>query len=85
MRRFVKIFILLAWLAAFFAAGPVHADISKQEAASIAQTRFTGRVIGIQPGEQNGTQVYRVKVLDKSGGLHLVIIDRQNGKIISAH
>jgi uncharacterized membrane protein YkoI len=85
MRRLVKILVLLAGLLAFLAAAPVHADISKQEAASIAQTRFSGRVIGIQADDQNGTAVYRVKVLDKSGGLHLVVIDRQNGNIISAH
>jgi uncharacterized membrane protein YkoI len=85
MRRLVKTLVLLAALIPFFAAAPVYADISKQEAASIAQTRFSGRVIGIQSDEQNGTPVYRVKVLDKSGGLHLVVIDRQNGNILSAH
>ena len=85
MIRLFKIAVLLTGLLAFFTAAPVFADISKQEAASIAQTRFAGRVIGIQQGEQNGTAVYRVKVLDNAGGLHLVVIDQQSGKILSAH
>lgn len=85
MRKLAKTIVLIAGLSACFAAAPVYADISKQEAASIAQQRFAGRVIGIQADAQNGTPVYRVKVLDNSGGLHLVIIDRQNGNILSAH
>ena len=59
--------------------------ISKQQAASIAKSQFEGRVIAVHEGKQDNTPVYRVKVLDKKGGLHTVIIDHQTGIVISAH
>ena len=64
---------------------PAIAQISKQDAASIAQSRFNGRVIAVKPEEQKGTLIYRVKVLDNNGGMHIVVIDGQSGKILSAH
>lgn len=63
----------------------VAAQISKQDAASIAQSRFNGRVIAVKPEDQKGTLIYRVKVLDTNGGMHIVVIDGQSGKILSAH
>jgi uncharacterized membrane protein YkoI len=68
---------------------PVHGlaaeQISKQQAASIAKSRFKGRVIAVDETSQDSTPVYRVRVLDKKGGMHTIVIDHKTGKILSAH
>jgi len=64
-----------------FAAKP----ITKQQAATIAKSRFQGRVIAIDEGKHDNIPVYRVKVLDKKGGMHTIVIDHQSGNVVSAH
>jgi len=59
--------------------------ISKQQAATIAKSRFQGRVIAVDEAKENSTEVYRVKVLDQKGGMHTIVIDNQSGNVISAH
>ena len=71
--------LLLTGMANAFAA------ISKSEAAAIAQQRFQGRVIAVKPVQKNSRSVYKVKILDKQGELHTVIINADTGAIISAH
>ena len=70
-------------------AGPIVAvaaePVSKQQAASIAKSKFQGKVIAVDESKQDSTPVFRVKVLDTKGGLHTVIIDHQTGNVISAH
>lgn len=61
------------------------AQISKQEAAAIAESRFKGRIIAIKQKGEKDTLVYKVKILDSSGGMHIVIVNGQDGQIISAH
>lgn len=71
---------------AFGAIMPTEAaQISSQQAAAIAQSRFQGRVIAVEEGNRNGASIYKVKVLDKHGGMHIVIIDGASGQILSAH
>jgi len=77
--------LLLSLLLGLGATSQALAQTSKQQAASIAQSRFAGRVIAIKPDKDNGTEVYRVKILDKNGGLHVVVVSVQDGKILSAH
>ena len=85
MKQFLKMIVLLAGLLAGLGMPLAYAQITKQQAASIAQSQFEGRVIAIKPETKNGMQIYRVRILDKSGGLHIVVINSQDGKIISAH
>lgn len=59
--------------------------ITKQQAATIAKSRFQGRVIAIDETKYENTPVYRVKVLDKKGGMHTIVIDHQSGNIVTAH
>lgn len=77
--------LLAACILSVSAPGIAAESISKQEAATIAKSRFQGRVIAVDESRQDSTTVYRVKVLDKKGGMHTVIIDYQSGSIISAH
>lgn len=59
--------------------------ITKQQAATIARSKFPGRVIAIDERKQDNLAVYHVKVLDKKGGMHTIVIDHQSGNVISAH
>lgn len=65
--------------------GLALADIGKEQAADIAQGRFKGRVIAVSEDQYKNQRVYRVKVLNKQGELHMVIIDLQSGDILAAH
>lgn len=82
-----KMFIglLLSAIIAYPGISLAGKPISKQQAATIAKTKFQGRVIAVDESKNDSTPVYRVKVLDKQGGMHTVVIDNQSGNIISAH
>lgn len=59
---------------------PVYAaDISKQQAVSIAQQVYPGRVLAVK---RNGA-VYRVKTLSDSGEVRIIVVDANTGKVIS--
>jgi len=85
MKQFLKMIVLIAGLIPALGMSPAYAEITKQQAANIAQSQFTGRVIAIKAETRNEAQVYNVRILDKSGGLHIVVINSLDGKIISAH
>jgi uncharacterized membrane protein YkoI len=62
---------------------PVLADISKQEAVSIAQSVHPGRVLAVKLVQANNGPVYRVKTLSAGGDVHIIVIDAGSGKVIS--
>lgn len=80
---FLFIVISLLTVSSLSAAEPPR--IEKQTAAKIATERFPGKVISVNPEQQEHVPIYRIKVLDKNGGMHTVIIHAQNGNILSAH
>lgn len=84
-KTFVLICLCLSLLLAAHMPLASAAQITKQQAANIANSQFQGRIIAVDETKQDGAAVYRVKVLDKSGGMHTVIVDMQTGNVISAH
>ena len=72
---------LLALLLLMSAA--VHADIGKQQAVTIAQGVYPGRVLAVKLVQVNDAPVYRVKTLSAAGDVHIIVIDAESGKIIS--
>ena len=60
-----------------------HADIGKQEAVSIAQQVFPGRVLAVKQADTNAGKVYCVKTLSAAGDVHIVEVDATSGKVIS--
>lgn len=61
---------------------PVYAaseGISKQEAVSIAQQTYPGRVLAVN---RKGN-VFRVKTLNDNGEIRIIQIDIKSGKVIS--
>lgn len=85
--RMHRFFLSLSLISAllFTAVGNCAAAVSKQQAVAIAKSRFQGRVIAVIESKQDKADVYRVKVLDKKGGMHTVVIDHKTGQILSAH
>lgn len=81
--------LLCLTLSCLLLAAPLYSlaaePITKQQAANIANSKFQGRVLAVDESQQDNVAVFRVKVLDKEGGVHTVIIDHQTGNIISAH
>ena len=55
--------------------------ITEQKAITIAQQQVNGRVLAIN----QTNQTYRVKILSSQGRIHIVLIDVQNGSVISTH
>ena len=86
MKRIVRIaglvMFLLLGAPALVLAEPA---ISKSDAANIATSVYPGKVINIGLSDSDKNPVYRVKVLDNKGGMHIVTIDGNSGQIISAH
>ena len=66
-----------------FMSASAQADIDKQEAVSIAQEVFPGRVLAVKQADANTGPVYRVKILSAAGDVHIVEIDATTGDVIS--
>ena len=75
--------MLLPFLAVLLMSAPVFADIGKQQAASIAQSVYPGRVLAVKLTQQNSASVYRVKTLSSGGDVHIVVIDANSGSVLS--
>jgi len=85
MKQFLLLTSLIASLLLSGSATSLAAGINKQKAASIAKSRYQGRVIDVKQVRKNSGSAFRVKILDKKGGMHIVVVNQQNGNIISAH
>lgn len=86
MKRLLLIFGLLSvLLGSTPLALSAEPAISKSQAASIAASQYPGKIINVSLSNQDSTPVYRVKVLDSKGGMHIVTIDGNNGNVLSAH
>lgn len=76
--------LILALILVFTA--PVYASpevgntvINKQQAVSIAQQVFPGRVLAVKRKDS----VYRVKTLSDDGEVRIILVDATTGKVIS--
>lgn len=57
------------------------ANITEQKAITIAQQNFSGRVLTINHLEN----AFRVKMLSRHGTVHIIMINDEDGVIISSH
>lgn len=57
--------------------------LSKQDAVAIAQKHIKGRVLAAQLITLQDNAVYRVKILNPKGEVHLVYVDASSGHLIS--
>ena len=61
---------------------PAWADVSRDDAASIAQQAGGGRVLAVDKSERNGRLVWRVKVLTAQGEVRVLLIDAASGRML---
>jgi uncharacterized membrane protein YkoI len=61
-------------------AGPAWADISRDEAAAMAQRVSAGRVLSVEKAESGRRPVWRVKILSPQGEVRIILIDAASGR-----
>lgn len=61
-------------------ATPAWADISRDEAAAVAQRVSEGRVLSVEKTESGRRPVWRVKILTARGEVRVILIDAVSGR-----
>ena len=61
---------------------PAWADISRDDAATVAQQLSGGRVLAVEKTEREGRPVWRVKVLTPQGEVKVILIDAASGRTL---
>ncbi|WP_210397334.1 PepSY domain-containing protein [Motiliproteus sediminis] len=70
--------VLLLSAALAFAA-PAYSDLSPDQAARTAESRYGGQVLDIQSVRTGDGKGYRIKLLQPSGRVKLLVIDASDG------
>ena len=61
---------------------PAWADISRDQAAAVAQRAGNGRVLSVERAEADRRPVWRVKVLTAQGQVRVILIDAASGRVV---
>ena len=61
---------------------PAWADVSRDEAATVAQQVSGGRVLAVEKTEREARPVWRVKVLTAQGEVKVILIDVASGRTL---
>ena len=59
---------------------PAWADVSRDDAAAIAQRASGGRVLSVERADPAGRPVWRVKVVTAQGEVRVILIDVASGQ-----
>jgi uncharacterized membrane protein YkoI len=59
---------------------PAWADMSRDDAATMAQQATGGRVLAVEQAQREGRLVWRVKLLTPQGDVIVVLIDAASGR-----
>ena len=62
------------------AATAAWADVSRDDAAAIAQRASNGRVLAVERAEAGGRPVWRVKVVTPRGDVRVILVDMASGR-----
>ena len=57
------------------------ADLSRDDAAAVAQRSSGGRVLSIEKSESSGQPVWRVKVVTPAGDVRVIQVDVATGQV----
>ena len=63
-------------------APPAWAEVSRDDATSLARQVTGGRVLAVEKIEREGRPVWRVKVLTAQGEVNVVLIDVASGRTL---
>ena len=56
------------------------ADVSRDDAAAIAQRASKGRVLAVERADAGGRPVWRVKVVTAGGEVRVILVDVASGR-----
>ena len=70
--------LLAAGTMALALAAPAWADVSRDQAAAMAQSQTGGRVLSVEKSESGRRTLWRVKVVTQKGEVRVVFIDAAN-------
>jgi uncharacterized membrane protein YkoI len=59
---------------------PAWADVSRDDAAAVAQRETGGRVLAVERSDASGRAVWRVKVVTARGDVRVVLVDVATGR-----
>ena len=59
----------------------VWANVSRDDAAALAQRASGGRVLSIDKSESSGQAVWRVKVITRAGDVQVILVNVATGEI----
>ena len=59
----------------------VWANVSRDDAAALAQRASGGRVLSIDMSESSGQAVWRVKVVTRAGDVQVILVNVATGEI----
>lgn len=59
---------------------PAWADVSRDDAAAVAQRETGGRVLAVERSDAGGRAVWRVKVVTPRGDVRVVLVDVATGR-----
>lgn len=63
-------------------APPARADVGRDEASAAAQRVAGGRVLAVDRAEVDRRPVWRVKIINARGEVHIVIVDAATGRVV---
>ncbi|NPC58695.1 PepSY domain-containing protein [Caenimonas soli] len=61
-------------------ASPAWADVSRDDAAALAQRASGGRVLSVETAQAAGRPAWRVKVVTAQGEVRVILVDVASGK-----
>ncbi len=82
LRRTMNLLAGSIFAALILSAGPAWADLSRDDAAAVAQRLSSGRVLSVDRSESAGRLVWRVKVLTAKGEVRVILIDAASGRAL---
>jgi uncharacterized membrane protein YkoI len=78
----MKLLLTLLTACLMALAPPAWAQVSRDDATSLARQATGGRVLAVERIEREGRPVWRVKVLTPQGEVRLVFIDATSGRTL---
>jgi uncharacterized membrane protein YkoI len=75
-------FSTLTCAALLVVAASAWADISRDDAAAIAQRSSGGRVLAVERADAGGKPVWRVKVVTPNGDVRVILLDVATGRSV---
>ena len=58
------------------------ADLSRDDAAAVAQRATSGRVLSVDRADAGGRPAWRVKVVTQRGEVRVILIDAASGRMM---